>query len=81
MATTVDELAKIIWSYHLLQHTLRPPAAVGQATPYDLIFVLGSHDQRVAERAIELFHRKYAPKILFSGGIGNLTQGKLMLKL
>lgn len=42
----------------------------------DVIFVLGSHDLRVAERAVELYHGNWAPKIIFSGGLGNLTAAK-----
>ena len=42
--------------------------------PSDLILVLGSHDTRVAERGAELFLNNYAPLILFSGGLGNLTK-------
>ena len=42
----------------------------------DAIFVLGSHDLRVAERAVELYRANWAPKIIFSGGLGNLTKTK-----
>ncbi len=41
----------------------------------DCIFVLGSHDTRVADRAVDLFFEGYAPYILFSGGYGNFTEG------
>lgn len=34
---------------------------------------LGSHDTRVAERAAELYLEGYAPLIVFSGGLGRLT--------
>ena len=60
------DAAQIIWDYHLMGHSLEPS---------DLIFVLGSHDLRVAERAAELYHQGLAPKVLLSGGWGNFTKG------
>ena len=45
------------------------------STASDLIFVLGSNDIRVAEFAAELYHRKIAPLVLFSGGTGRFTDG------
>ena len=42
---------------------------------YDVIMVLCSHDPRVAERGAELFTLGLAPVIVFSGGVGALTQG------
>ncbi len=41
----------------------------------DCIFVLGSHDTRVADYAIDLYFQELAPYILFSGGLGRLTEG------
>ena len=35
---------------------------------------LGSHDLRVADRAAELWLEGWAPLLLVSGGLGNLTQ-------
>jgi uncharacterized SAM-binding protein YcdF (DUF218 family) len=35
---------------------------------------LGSHDLRVADRAAELYLQGYAPVLIFSGGLGNLTR-------
>ena len=58
------ELARTLWDYHHMQHT---PA------PSDCILVLGSHDLRVADRAAELYLQGYAPLVVFSGGLGNLT--------
>jgi len=58
-------LAKILWDYHRLDQ--KPQVS-------DLIFVLGSHDLRVAERAAELYHPGLAPYILFSGRRGALTR-------
>lgn len=53
-----------MWNYHRLGHTLEPA---------DLIFVLGSHDLRVAEHAADLYHRGLAPCVVLSGGLGRLT--------
>lgn len=61
----VDELAKVIWDYHKMGHSLRKA---------DCIVVLGSHDTRVAERGAELFLEGWAPLIIFSGGLGNFTK-------
>ena len=41
------------------------------AEPADIIFVMGSNDIRVAEYAADLYLERYAPKILFSGGIAH----------
>jgi uncharacterized SAM-binding protein YcdF (DUF218 family) len=60
-----DTPAKIIWDYHHLNHKLEKA---------DCIFVLGSHDMRVAEYAADLFLAGYAPYIIFSGGLGSLTK-------
>jgi uncharacterized SAM-binding protein YcdF (DUF218 family) len=58
--------ALILWNYHQVHH---------EPVSSDLIFVLGSNDLRVADRAAELFHQGLAPMILFSGGTGRLTEG------
>ncbi|KKR20410.1 MAG: hypothetical protein UT48_C0018G0003 [Parcubacteria group bacterium GW2011_GWE2_39_37] len=55
----IDELAKIIWDYHHVNHELKKA---------DCIFVLCSNDVRVAEYATGLLLKDFAPKILFSGG-------------
>lgn len=41
----------------------------------DCIIVLGSHDTRVAERGAELYLQKFAPILVYSGGLGKLTDG------
>lgn len=56
----------MLWDYHRLGHELRPA---------DLIRVLCSYDLRVADRAAEVFHAGYAPRVLFSGNVGDLTRG------
>jgi uncharacterized SAM-binding protein YcdF (DUF218 family) len=59
-------LARILWDYHHVNHPLAPA---------DCILVLGSHDTRVAERGAELLLAGYAPWLVFSGGLGRLTEG------
>ncbi len=59
-------LAKKIWDYHHVHHTL---------VKSDCILTLGSHDTRVAERAAELYHQGWAPLLVFAGGLGRLTEG------
>ena len=61
----VDRLAKILWDYHHMNHKLKKA---------DCIFVMGSHDLRVAERGAQLFLDGWAPLIVFSGGKGRLTK-------
>jgi uncharacterized SAM-binding protein YcdF (DUF218 family) len=58
-------LAKKIWDYHHMNHTLQKA---------DCILVLGSHDPRVAERGAELYLQGWAPLLVFSGGLGRLTE-------
>lgn len=59
-------LAKKLWDYHHLNHTLEKAHC---------ILTLGSHDVRVAERAAELYLNGWAPLVIFSGGLGRLTEG------
>src|SRR6478735_1173141 len=61
----VLELAQILWDYHHLHHTLEKAHC---------IFVLGSHDTRVAERGAELYLEGWAPLLIMSGGLGRLTK-------
>lgn len=63
----VDGLVKTLWDYHHLGHVVEKA---------DLIFGLGSHDIRVAQRAAELYLQGYAPQILFSGNHGRGTEGE-----
>lgn len=58
-------LAQTLWDYHHMQHQLEKS---------DCIFVLGSHDKRVAVRGAELYLNGYAPLLIMSGGLGNLTK-------
>ena len=58
-------LAQKIWDYHKLNHPLEKA---------DAILVLCSHDERVAERSVELFKSNWAPLVIFSGGAGAITK-------
>jgi uncharacterized SAM-binding protein YcdF (DUF218 family) len=58
-------LAKILWNYHQLHHTLEQS---------DCILVLGNMDTRTAERGADIYLQGYAPIIIFSGGLGKLTK-------
>jgi uncharacterized SAM-binding protein YcdF (DUF218 family) len=64
---SIDLFAKKLWDYHLMHHQIKKS---------DCIFVLGNHDTRTALRAIELHKQRLAPFIVFSGGLGNFTEGK-----
>jgi uncharacterized SAM-binding protein YcdF (DUF218 family) len=61
----LDEARKL-WDYHHMHHT---PAKS------DCILALGSHDLRVADRAAELYLEGWAPILILSGGLGNVTKG------
>ena len=54
-----------IWNYHQLNH---------QLARSDAIMVLCSHDTRVAEYAARLFLDEWAPRLIFSGGAGAITE-------
>ena len=59
-------LAHVVWNYHHVNHELKRS---------DCILVLGSHDTRVAERGAELYLQGWASLLIFSGGLGRLTDG------
>src|SRR5690349_16917507 len=62
----IDALARTIWDYHHVGHSLKEA---------DCILVLGSHDLRVAERGARLLLEGWAPWLVLSGGLGRLTEG------
>lgn len=62
----IETLAKVLWDYHQLNHALNKA---------DAIFVLGSHDTRVAERGAQLWLAGMADYLILSGGLGNFTLG------
>lgn len=55
----VDQLAKILWDYHHVNHELKPA---------EIIFCFTSLDLSVPVYTAELFKQKYAPQLLISGG-------------
>ncbi|HSU49908.1 MAG TPA: YdcF family protein [Segetibacter sp.] len=61
----VITLAQKVWDYHHVNNSLEKS---------DCILVLGSHDTRVADRAAQLFLDGWAPLLIFSGGLGRLTE-------
>lgn len=61
-----DTLAEVLWDHMHLREPLRP---------CELILALGSNDLRVAEHAARLYHQGLAPRLMFSGGLGRLTEG------
>ena len=61
----IDNLARIIWDYHHLNHRLERA---------DLILTLGSNDLRVAEYAADLYLQGWAPLLVCSGNAGALTR-------
>jgi len=65
MTERVRALARTIWDYHRLNHTLEPA---------DAILVLCSHDTAVADRGAQLFLDGWAPLLIFAGGQGAITR-------
>lgn len=61
----IDILALKLWNYLCLYQELEKS---------DVILVFGCSDIRVAERAADIFLEGYAPLIVFSGGLGKITE-------
>ena len=59
---------QVIWDYLGLHQ--KPEKA-------DVIVGFGNFNDNIARRAAELYHQGYAPKILFTGGLGRNTMGLL----
>ena len=59
---------QVIWDYLCLRQ--EPQKA-------DCIVGFGNFNTDIARRAAELYHQGYAPKILFTGGLGRNTEGLL----
>ena len=59
---------QVLWDYLCLHQA--PEKA-------DCIVGFGNFNTDIASRAAELYHQGYAPKILFTGGLGRNTQGLL----
>lgn len=69
----VNELAELIWDYHLMHHQLEKA---------DCIFALGCHDEGVGAHAADLLLAGWADTLLISGGVlfdkdrGNMTEAE-----
>ena len=59
---------QILWDYLCLRQA--PEKA-------DVIVGFGNFNTDIARRAAELYHQGYAPRILFTGGLGRNTEGLL----
>ena len=62
------EPLQVIWDYLGMHQT--PQKA-------DIIVGFGNFNTDIARRAAELYHQGFAPKILFTGGLGRNTEGML----
>jgi uncharacterized SAM-binding protein YcdF (DUF218 family) len=65
MTDRIRALAARLWDYHKLDHPL---------VHADVILVLCSHDTVVAERGAQLYLERWAPLLVFSGGLGAITR-------
>lgn len=59
---------QVIWDYLCLGQ---------QPHKVDCIVGFGNFNTDIARRAAELYHQGYAPKVLFTGGLGRNTEGLL----
>ena len=59
---------QVIWDYLCLNEPLQKA---------DCIVGFGNFNTDIARRAAELYHQGYAPKVLFTGGLGRNTEGLL----
>ena len=59
---------QVIWDYLCLHQ---------QPAKADVIVGFGNFNTDIARRAAALYHQGYAPKILFTGGLGRNTEGLL----
>ncbi len=57
---------QILWDYLSLRQSVERA---------DVILGFGCYDDNVARRAAELYHQGFAPRILFTGGLGRNTAG------
>ena len=61
-------LLQVIWDYLCLHQKLENA---------DCIVGFGNFNTDIARRTAELYHEGYAPKVLFTGGLGRNTEGLL----
>lgn len=65
MRREIRELAGKLWDYHHMNQRLERA---------DAILVLCSYDTAVAERGARLYLERWAPLLIFSGGLGAITK-------
>ena len=65
MNQTVYTHVEVLWNYMKLD---MPPKKA------DCIVGFGCYNEEIALRAAELYHQGYAPKVLFTGGLGRNTK-------
>lgn len=65
MDSTVYQHVKVIWDYMKLDQPLEKA---------DCIVGFGCYNEEIALRAAELYHAGFAPKVLFTGGLGRNTK-------
>jgi uncharacterized SAM-binding protein YcdF (DUF218 family) len=65
MRREVRERAERLWDYHHMSHRLERS---------EVVLVLCSHDEAVAERGAQLYLEGWAPLLVFSGGLGVITK-------
>ncbi|MBV9928685.1 MAG: YdcF family protein [Acidobacteria bacterium] len=65
MRPEIRELAERLWDYHHVGHALERS---------EVVLVLCSHDTAVAERGAQLYLEGWAPRLVFSGGLGVITR-------
>lgn len=65
MNETVYTHVKVLWDYMKLDMPLRKA---------DCIVGFGCYNEEIALRAAELYHALWAPKVLFTGGLGRNTK-------
>ena len=65
MKSIVYEPVKVLWDYMRLDMPLRKA---------DCIVGFGCYNEDIAQRCADLYHEGYAPKVLFTGGLGRNTK-------
>ena len=65
MDSTIYQHVKTIWDYMKLDQPL---------SAADCIVGFGCYNEEIALRAAELYHAGFAPKVLFTGGLGRNTK-------
>lgn len=60
-----NQAIQILWNYMCLHQQLQPA---------DCIIGFGCYNEDVARRAAQLYFQGYAPRVLFSGGLGRNTR-------